>query len=183
LAGNLPTEDNEFRARTLVTYLLSLNQAQNSLVTGVVIIGVGTALASFAILAKIYAGGPEKAEKWEKAEIIKQLLALSEEENRALTNASSPARNPQLAPPSFVPNDTLRKGRFREDKSKRKNSRSSPTNPIPARADRSDAKIDEEIRRRAYQLYQARGGGEGNANDDWLQAKKEVLSQKANTRS
>ncbi len=147
---------------------------------GMLIIGVGTGLAVFAILAKTYAGRSHKAEKWEKAEIIKQLLALSEQKNEALAIASRPARNPQLAPPSVTRGDTLRKGTFRRHKPRHKSSHTSPTNPIPLRPDRTDAKIEEEIRQRAYQLYQERGGGEGSATDDWEQAKKEVLSQKAN---
>ena len=52
-------------------------------------IGVATALLVFAIMAKVYAAEPKKAEKAEKAEIIKQLLALSEHENRAPATASS----------------------------------------------------------------------------------------------
>jgi len=165
----------------LVTYLLQLNQAQNSLVTVLWIIGVGTALVVFAFLAKKYATGPAKAEKWERAEIMKQLLALSEQENTALAGASPPASNPPLAAPSATGRDSLQKNTFRQHKPKRKNSHSSPANPIPLRPDRTDAKVEEAIRKRAYQLYQERGGGKGNATDDWLQAKKEVLSQKANT--
>jgi hypothetical protein len=33
------------------------------------------------VLAKLFAGKPKRAEKWEKAEIVKQLLALSEQES------------------------------------------------------------------------------------------------------
>jgi len=176
----MPSEAMNFGAGTLVTYLLELNQAQNSLVTGLLIIGVGTVLAVSAILAKSYAGRPHKAEKSEKAEILKQLLALSEQENRALAVVSPAARDPQLASPSAMRSDALRKGTFRQHKPKRKNSHSSPTNPIPLRPDRTDAKTEEEIRHRAYELYQERGGGQGNATDDWLQARKDVLSQKAN---
>lgn len=144
------------------------------------IIGVGTALTVFAILAKTYAGRPLKAEKLEKAEIIKQLLALSEQENRALAIVSRPAKNPRPAPPSVTHSDTLRKGTTQPHKPRRKNFHSSPTHSIPRRADRTDAKIEEEIRHRAYQLYRQRGGGEGSATDDWQQAEREVLSQKAN---
>lgn len=146
---------------------------------GMLIIGFGTALAGFVILAKTYAGGPHKAEKSEKAEIIRQLLALSEQENRALAIVSRPARNPQLAPPSVTPRDASRKGTFLQHKPGCKNSHTNPANPLSLK-DRTDAKIDQDIRRRAYQLYQERGGGEGSATDDWLQAKKDVLSQKAN---
>jgi Na+-transporting methylmalonyl-CoA/oxaloacetate decarboxylase gamma subunit len=46
-----------------------------------IFIGVVTGLAVFARLAKACAGEPKKAEKWEKGEIIKQLVALSEREN------------------------------------------------------------------------------------------------------
>jgi len=163
----------------LVTYLLQLNQAQNSLVTVLLIIGVGTALAVFAFLAKKYAR-PAKAEKWERAEIMKQLLTLSEQESTALASVSPPASNPSLAAPSLTGRDILQKNTFRQHKPKRKNPHSSPANPIPLRPDRTDGKVEEAIRQRAYQLYQERGGGKGNATDDWLQAKKEVLSQKAN---
>jgi hypothetical protein len=41
-----------------------------------------------------------------------------------------------------------------------------------------DAEIEEQIRQRAYELYLERGGVDGNATDDWLQAKEEVLSSK-----
>jgi hypothetical protein len=41
------------------------------------------------------------------------------------------------------------------------------------------AEIEEQIRQRAYELYQERGGLDGNATDDWQQAKEEVLSSKA----
>ena len=36
--------------------------------------------------------------------------------------------------------------------------------------------LDEEIRRRAYQLYVERGGEHGRDLDDWLQAKREFES-------
>jgi len=35
--------------------------------------------------------------------------------------------------------------------------------------------LEEEIRRRAYQLYEERGCTPGHANDDWLVAEREVL--------
>ena len=55
----------------------------------------------------------------------------------------------------------------------------SPNAPIALRPNLTDAEIEEQIRQRAYELYQGRGGADGNATDDWLQAKKEVLSYKA----
>jgi hypothetical protein len=41
----------------------------------------------------------------------------------------------------------------------------------------SDAGLEEEIRRRAYELYEARGCAEGFDQEDWNQAKAEVLSR------
>lgn len=35
----------------------------------------------------------------------------------------------------------------------------------------------ERIRQRAYELYQARGGGEGYDFDDWLQAEAEIAAR------
>jgi len=140
-------------------------------------IGGGTALAVFAIWAKTYAGEAKKAEKWEKGEIIKQLLALSEQENRVSGIASPPARNLQLACTPATRDGTLRKGALRHHKPKQRYSNTRP--PPPLRPNQSNAKIEEEIRQRAYELYQERGGVEGNPTDDWLQAKKEVLSHKA----
>ncbi len=131
--------------------------------------GVVTALAAFAILPKTCAGGPRRAEKWEKGEIIKQLLALSERENSISTIASPPARGLRLAPTSATRNDTSRKCTRREH----------PNPPIPRTPNPTDAEIEEQIRQRAYELYQERGGLDGNATDDWRQAKEEVLSSKA----
>jgi hypothetical protein len=55
--------------------------------TTIVLVGVASALAMFAITLKARAGKRKKAEKWEKAQIIKRLLALSEREN--MTNGIS----------------------------------------------------------------------------------------------
>jgi len=73
------------------------------------IIGVVTALAGFALVAKVCAGGPKRAEKSEKAEIIKQLLALSERDNR-ISAAASPARfRSSLSDQGMRPDNTHRK--------------------------------------------------------------------------
>jgi len=37
--------------------------------------------------------------------------------------------------------------------------------------------LEEEIRRRAYELYQMRGAGSGNEAEDWLVAEREVLQR------
>jgi hypothetical protein len=145
---------------------------------GIVFIGVVTALAVFAILAKTCARGPKKAEKWEKGEIIKQLLALSDGENSSAAIASPPARS-RSAPSSVRRSDTLRKSTSRERNPKRRYSPISSKPPIALGPNRPDAEIEERTRQRAYELYQERGGVDGNPTDDWLQAKQEVLSNKA----
>jgi hypothetical protein len=58
----------------------------------ILFIGVVTALAVFTILAKACATGPKRPEKREKAEIVKQLLALSECEN-SISAAVPPVRS------------------------------------------------------------------------------------------
>lgn len=40
---------------------------------------------------------------------------------------------------------------------------------------------EEQIRQRAYELYEARGRGEGHDLDDWLQAETEVTGVKTRT--
>jgi|SRR5215469_15847558 len=143
---------------------------------GFVFIGVVTGLAVFAILAKTCAGKPKKAEKWEKGEIIKQLLVLSDGEHSSSAIAP-PARNARSASTSLTRNDTLRRGTSRERNLKRRYSTGSSN--ISLKPNQPDAKIEEKIRQRAYELYQERGGVNGNPTDDWLQAKQEVLSHKA----
>jgi hypothetical protein len=54
-------------------------------------IGVAVALVAFVILARFVAGKPKKAQKWEKAEIMKQLLQLSEREDNG-AQAAPPVR-------------------------------------------------------------------------------------------
>lgn len=41
------------------------------------------------------------------------------------------------------------------------------------------ARMEEEIRRRAYQLYEERGGQHGFDQDDWLRAETEVRTRYA----
>jgi hypothetical protein len=60
----------------------------------IICIGVVVALAVLAILAKTYLAAPKKAEKWEKGEILKQLLELSERENNISGIAPSRSRTP-----------------------------------------------------------------------------------------
>ena len=39
--------------------------------------------------------------------------------------------------------------------------------------------IETEIRRRAYELYESRGYGDGQAEQDWIQAEREVLARES----
>ncbi len=40
-----------------------------------------------------------------------------------------------------------------------------------------DARLEEEIRRRAYEIYLERNGSPGDENQDWLSAEREVLAR------
>jgi hypothetical protein len=57
---------------------------------GILLIGVLIALAAYFILVKMWGAEPKKARKQEKSEIIRQLLALSEQENRLSANSPPP---------------------------------------------------------------------------------------------
>jgi hypothetical protein len=46
---------------------------------------------------------------------------------------------------------------------------------------KSAPELQEQIRRRAYELYEQRGRGDGHDLEDWLQAESEVTQQKAKT--
>ena len=113
--------------------------------------GAVTAFAGLVIWARIRARQPKKADKWEKREIIKQLVALSDGENGVSARGDAKVCSKGKHP---------------------------PVTPSPV-SHRSGAEIEEKIRQRAYELYQKRGGNGGNPTDDWLQAKREVLKQKA----
>ena len=49
--------------------------------TTIVLVGAASSLILFAILIKARARKPKRADKWEKAQIMKRLLALSERED------------------------------------------------------------------------------------------------------
>lgn len=53
------------------------------------LVGVAIALVICATIVKVFADRPKKASKSQKGEILKQLLALSEHENRISATASS----------------------------------------------------------------------------------------------
>jgi hypothetical protein len=50
----------------------------------------------------------------------------------------------------------------------------------PAQVTKSTPDLQEQIRRRAYELYEQRGRNDGHELDDWLQAESEV-TQRAKT--
>ena len=132
--------------------------------------GVVTSLVVYALLATPREFNPKKAEKVETGEIIKQLLALAEHENTISANSSPPSRGLGLEPTSDTRNDTLQ------------NCKQSPVSsscPIPLGPGVTNAEIQAQTCQRAYELYQGRDGVDGNAADDWRQAREEVLRRKA----
>ena len=143
----------------------------------ILLIGLATALPVPAILAKTCVRKPKRVEKREKGEIIKQLLALSNRENSVSVSgiAPLPARNPQPTSARTTRMDALRPSTGRGQNSERRYSPVCASPPISVRSNRTDGIIEGQIRQRAYELYQRRGGGNGNATDDWLQAEEEVL--------
>lgn len=60
-----------------------------------------------------------------------------------------------------------------------------PTVPIRSsttqQTTESTSDLQEQIRRRAYELYEQRGREDGHELEDWLQAELEVTQQKAKT--
>lgn len=50
------------------------------------------------------------------------------------------------------------------------------TNPAPM-------EIEDQIRRRAYELYEERGRTSGQENEDWLRAEHEILARKTRSQS
>ena len=40
--------------------------------------------------------------------------------------------------------------------------------------------VEEEIRQRAYELFEARGGQQGHELEDWLRAEQEIKGSKSN---
>lgn len=60
-------------------------------------------------------------------------------------------------------------------------SKPAETTPVPgipeARKNLVPINLEEEIRRRAYEIYVERGSTPGNENEDWLTAEREVRSR------
>ena len=59
---------------------------------GILAIGLLIALTAYFMLVKTWRDEPKKAKKQEKSEIIRQLLALSEQENRLSATSPPPAK-------------------------------------------------------------------------------------------
>ena len=73
------------------------------------LIGVATALVACAIVARVFAHGQQKADKAQKGEVIKQLLALSERESRLLGTPSSGSSRAPLSKQGTLPGNGTRK--------------------------------------------------------------------------
>src|SRR5712691_6396122 len=97
-----------------------------------IFIGVVTALAVF-VLAKACAGEPKRAEKWEKAEIIKQLLVLSERENRVSATAPPVRFRAPLSDQAIRPSKAYQKPTGRTSQPVRSNNKSEPRDRIHSR--------------------------------------------------
>ena len=55
--------------------------------------------------------------------------------------------------------------------------------PVEAKKNTSTANLEEQIRIRAYQLYEERGYTPGHENEDWLVAEREILHRTDNQQS
>jgi hypothetical protein len=144
-----------------------------------IIVGIVTALAVVLIGALKWGDKPKKVSKWEKAEIMKQLLARADQESAVSTIGSIPTGSHRLVPASFPSGGAPKKRAGRVQSSEPAVSALRRNTPASLKPNPSDAEIEEQIRKRAYELYQRHGGVGGNAADDWAQAKKEVLRHKA----
>jgi hypothetical protein len=53
-----------------------------------------------------------------------------------------------------------------------------PSKKSPATAAGDPQELEDQIRERAYELYEARGREDGHDLDDWLLAEEEIMEQK-----
>jgi Protein of unknown function (DUF2934) len=56
-----------------------------------------------------------------------------------------------------------------------------PTLPTETRATESPVDIQQQVRRRAFELYEQRGREDGHDLEDWLQAESELVQQRTKT--
>jgi hypothetical protein len=66
--------------------------------TTILLLGGAGALLVLAIVVMALTGKQKKAEKWEKAQIVKRLVALSEQENAVRKAASQPSTSKKTVP-------------------------------------------------------------------------------------
>ena len=57
------------------------------------------------------------------------------------------------------------------------------TNGPTRLADGNQSEVEDRIRRRAFELYEQRGRGDGSELTDWVQAEEEVLSSEDRARA
>ena len=50
--------------------------------------------------------------------------------------------------------------------------------PTSVTSDQQDLEFEDQIRSRAYELYEARGRGDGHDTEDWLQAETDLAEKK-----
>ena len=53
--------------------------------------------------------------------------------------------------------------------------------PASVMSDQQELELEDQIRLRAYQLYEARGGEGGHEEEDWFRAEEEITQKKART--
>ena len=53
--------------------------------------------------------------------------------------------------------------------------------PATATSDPQDIELEDQIRMRAHELYEARGSESGHDMEDWLRAEEEIREKKART--
>jgi len=86
--------------------LLNTHSQAGGAMTTIFLVGVAGFLAAIAIIVKARAGKPKKPERWEKAQILKQLLARSEREDlvNGISRQQSVSQNPTPRSRSAVAN-------------------------------------------------------------------------------
>ncbi len=55
--------------------------------------------------------------------------------------------------------------------------------PATVTGEPQDLELEQQIRERAYELYEERGHEDGHAEEDWLRAKEEITIKKYRTAS
>jgi hypothetical protein len=56
-----------------------------------------------------------------------------------------------------------------------------PPKKSPATTTSEPEELEHQIRQRAYELYEARGGEDGHELEDWFRAKEEIMIKKFRT--